>query len=57
MTIFNMPEHTAREGQTNKDLDEADVQNISSSLGQANISIKTTFRLGKGTHTNPDHSK
>ena len=47
VTIFNMPEHTAREGQTNKDLDEADVQNISSSLGLANISIKTTFRLGK----------
>ena len=39
VTIFNMPEHTAREGQTNKDLDEADVQNISSSLGLANISI------------------
>ena len=34
VTIFNMPEHTAREGQTNKDLDEAVEQNISSSLGQ-----------------------
>ena len=33
VTIFNLPEHTAREGKTNKDLDEADVNSISSTLG------------------------
>ena len=52
MVLFNVPEHRSRNGEENKRNDEANLKDISSSLGLDNPQIQLCFRLGKYNPTN-----
>ena len=44
--IFNVPEHTHRQGEDNKRADIEDIMELSSALGLDNLQISSCFRLG-----------
>ena len=47
ISIFNLKEQHCNSGTDNKRADELDVRTISASLGLENLSISTTYRLGR----------